>query len=219
MFSVSSSAGSAGAMTDLRLWNRVRIAPLPATRDGREFHRALADAHDLPMSEARDIEMEYRRFLYLAVTSDALRVAPPQVHEAWQLHAQSPEYAPFCTNVLGRALPLDNTTRRLGAAKAYRETRAAYAREFGLRPPRLYWPEGITPRLPRWLPLHTAVLGAAGALALAQSAPLYLAGGVGISLAVYALDLYLDHLGRHRQAFGDRMSDDLTFFLDRAPRR
>lgn len=214
MFSKKTVAGNAGQMTDPHIWSRIRLAPLPATRDGRDFHRALAFAHDLPLAEARDIEEEYRRFLYLAATSHALRVAPPLVREAWQLHAQSPEYVPFCASVIGRDLPLDDTSRMLGSSGAYRETRAAYQREFGVRPPRLYWPEGIAPRLPRWLPAHFAILGFSASYAFGQGQVLFFAAGLGLSLALYGLDLYTSHLGRRRNAFGDRMSDDLSHFLN-----
>jgi hypothetical protein len=214
MFTTEKSAPRAGDMTDPHLWSRIRMAPLPATRDGREFFRALAHANDLPLSEARDIELEYRRFLYLAAIDSTALVVPAQIRKAWQLHAQSPEYVPFCASVLGKPLPLDDTSRMLGAAHAYRETRTAYQREFGNRPPRLYWPEGVAPRVPRWLAAHAAILGFSGSIAYGQAQPLYFAAGVGLALALYGLDLYSSHLGRSRNAFGDRMSDDLTHFLN-----
>jgi len=218
MFRTKTKAAKHGRMTDPHLWSRIRLAPLPATRDGREFHRALAHAQDLPLTEARDIEEEYRRFLYLAAIGDAFRVAPPLVREAWQMHAQSPEYVPFCASVLGRELPLDDGSRMLGAAGAYRETRTAYQREFNTRPPRHHWPEGIAPRLPRWLPAHLVILGISGSLAFGHGELLVFAAGLGISLALYGLDLYTSLFGRKGNAFGDRMSDDLSHFLNQGSR-
>ncbi|WP_188527457.1 hypothetical protein [Sinisalibacter lacisalsi] len=193
------------------------MAPLPATRDGREFHGALAQANDLPLADAREIEVEYRRFLYLAAISDAPRVVPAQIRQAWQMHARNPDYVHFCTSVLGKPLPLDDTTRMLGASRAYHQTRAAYMREFGHRPPALYWPDGVAPRVPRWLVAHAAILGLSGAFAYGRGEPLFLAAGVGLALVLYGADLYTAHLGRKRRAFGDRMSDDLSHFLNRTP--
>ncbi|SMH33896.1 hypothetical protein SAMN05661107_0473 [Maritimibacter sp. HL-12] len=216
MFSAKKSAPRNGEMTDSLLWSRIRMAPLPATRDGREFHCALALASDLPLSEAREIEMEYRRFLYLAAITDAPRVVPPQIRRAWQMHAQSPEYALFCNGVVGKALPLDDATRMLGAARAYHETRAAYRAEFGQNPPRFYWPEGVRPRVPRWLVAHAVILGLSGMVAYAQGQPLILAGGIGLALGLYGLDLYFAHVSRKRSAFGDRLSDDLSHFLNQS---
>lgn len=188
---------------------------MPATRDGRDFHKALAYALDLPLSEARQIEEEYRRYLYLAATSDALRVAPLQIRAAWKMHAQSPEYVPFCASVLGRHLPLDDTSRMLGASSAYRDTRTAYQREFNTQPPRLFWPEGIAPRLPRWLIAHFLILCFSMILAYGRGEILFVALGLGLSLGLYGIDLYTAHLGRKRNAFGDRMSDDLSYFLNK----
>lgn len=216
MFTSRNTAGDTGEMTDPHLWGRVRLAPLPATRDGREFHCALAHALDLPLSDAREIEREYRRFLYLAAIDDALRVPPPLVREAWQMHAQSPEYVPFCASVLGRQLPLDDTSRMLGASQAYLDTSEIYAREFGTRPPRAFWPEGVAPRLPRWLPAHLVILGSSAAFAYGRGEILFFAVGLGLSLVLYGIDLYSAHFGRRGAAFGDRMSDDLSYYLDRS---
>ena len=219
MFTTKTPAPKNGEMTDPHLWSRICMAPLPATRDGRVFARALAQTSDLPLVDAREIEAEYRRFLYLAAITEAARVVPAQVRQAWQMHAQSPEYVAFCTSVLGKPLPLDDTTRMLGAARAYDETRAAYMREFGHAPPPVYWPEGVSPRVPRWLVAHAAILGLAGSLAYGQGQPLFLAAGVGLALALYGFDLYSAHLGRRRRAFGERMSDDLSHFLNQTPGR
>jgi len=190
------------------------MAPLPATRDGREFARALAQANDLPLTDARDIETEYRRFLYLAAITDAPRVVSVNIRQAWQMHARSPEYPAFCETVLGKPLPLDDTSRILGAAHAYRTTRSDYLREFGQPPSPIYWPEAVGPRVPRWLVAHGAILGLSGALAYGQGQPLFFAAGIGLALALYGFDLYSAHLGRKRRAFGDRMSDDLMHFLN-----
>lgn len=196
------------------LWLRVRTAPLPVTRDGLDFAETLAKVRDMPLSEARDLVSEYRRFLYLDALDETASVPSVALHMAWQLHRQSPDYAAFCAEVLGAAAPLGDAARNLGSATAYRATRAAYRREFGERPPADIWPSRIKPRLPRWLALHGFVLGASVLVAWQAVAPAALAIGVGCSLAIYGIDLWgMYHARRRRSDIGAAVTDDLTHFL------
>lgn len=203
-----------GKLTDPHLWNRIRMAPLPASKAQHEFAQALAHAIDLPVFEAREVEQEYRRYLYLAAITDALRVAPEPVRKAWIMHARSPEYTAFCAGVLGKALQLDDGARKFGANAAYRRTLEAYVQEFGTLPPTTVWPAAVSPRLPRWLTAHAAVLGFTGMIAWERGEPLIFATGVGLSLALYGLDVYGAHMGRGRRGFGADLSDDLSYFLN-----
>lgn len=215
MFASTKSARGSAGLTDPNLWARIRLAPLPVTCDGAEFARALANAHDMPLRDAREVEQEYRRFLYLAAVSEAQRVAPVQVRLAWQLHASAPDYAAFCNGVLQKPLPLDDTSRMLGAAAAYQQTRSDYSREFGQEPTRFVWPEGITPRMPRWLTEHAAILGFTGAVAWGQREPLIFAAGLGLTVALYGYDLWSSRYSRHSKGLGEAMTSDLSYWLHR----
>ncbi|HHC29026.1 MAG TPA: hypothetical protein ENK80_00430 [Rhodobacterales bacterium] len=206
-------------MTDPRLWERIRIAPLPMSNTHHEFCEALAYAVDLPVFEEREVVEEYRRFLYLATITDAPLVPPEPVRQAWAMHAQSPEYAAFCAGVGCRPLGLPDARRKLDRSPDYQRARAAYAREFSQTPPAAIWPPAPTRRLPRWLPLHGAVLGFTGMAAWGSGEILMFATGVGVSLAVYGLDVYGAHLSRERQGLGVDLSNDLAFFLSEAGKR
>jgi hypothetical protein len=206
-------AARTGMLSNPELWNRICEAPLPSTRDGSDFARALANLNDMPLSDAREVEREYRRFLYLAASSDAPRVPPLQVRQAWELHASSPEYPAFCAGVMGRALPIEDSTRMLGANRAYLRTRADYMREFGQKPQRFIWPDGVSPRMPRWLGAHVTSLGLTGAVAWSRDAPLVLAAGLAVSLALYGFDLWSSHRRRLRTGLGEAMTSDLDYWL------
>lgn len=205
--------------TNPDLWLRVRTAPLPMTRDGLDFAGTLARLRDMPLSDARDLVTEYRRFLYLAALDETASVPPATLVMALEWHRQSPDFAAFCTHVLDIGAPLGDGARKLGSAAAYRATRAAYRREFGERPPALVWPGRITPRLPRWLVLHGLVLGAGGLAAWQAQAPVAMAVGVGVSLMIYGLDVWDSaHRRRQRTDIGAALTRDLRHFLNAADR-
>lgn len=201
-------------MTDPALWERIQTAQLPGSKAQHSFARTLAYATDLPVFEAREVEEEYRRFLYLATVTDEARAPAPQVHQAWRLHAQSARYADFCIQVLGKPLPFTDAARKFAAATAYRKTLAAYVGEFGTRPPATVWTQALRVRVPRWLFAHAFILGFSGIVSWQSATPLYFAIGVALSLALYGLDLFEEHLSRAYRSFGKRLSDDLDYFLD-----
>jgi hypothetical protein len=195
------------------------MAPLPASKARHEFSQALALVSDLPVVEAREVEEEYRRWLYLAALTDNVRVPAEPVRKAWALHAQNDEYATFCASVLGKPLVVDDGARRFGANATYRRTLEAYLKEFGTAPPATVWPRAMSPRIPRWLTAHAVVLGFSGMFALESGEPLMLAVGLGLSLSIYGLDLYSVHLKRSRRGFGADLSDDLSYFLGESRER
>ena len=219
MFDTSKHEPATGNLTDPHLWDRIRIAPLPASKSRHEFAEALAYQVDLPVFEAREVVQEYRRFLYLAAVTDEHRVPPEPVRQAWAMHARSPEYTAFCAGAVCKPLGLDDATRKFGANLAYRRTLEAYEREFGQTPPSAIWPPVVTPRMPRWLTAHAAVLGFTGMVAWESGEPLMFATGLGVSLAIYGLDVYGAHLLRERRGISADVSDDLAFFLSETDRR
>lgn len=213
MFYTTKDAGPKGSLTDPQLWSRIRVAPLPVSRTKHEFPEALAFQLDLPTFEARELVEEYRRFLYLSEITAAPRVAPEAVRKAWAMHAHNPEYSAFFASASFDPLGLDDGTRKFGANAAYRRTLEAYQSEFGTTPPAAVWPPAISPRIPRWLTAHAAVLGFTGMIAWEGGEPLTLAVGLGLSLAIYGLDVYGAHMSRERHGLGAAVSDDLDYFL------
>jgi len=213
------SPADPGRMTDPHLWDRIKLATLPVSPARHEFPQALAYMSDLPVYEAREVVEEYRRFLYLAAISDDHRVPPEPVRKAWEMHAHNPEYTAFCAGALGKPLGLDDGARKFGANAAYRRTLEAYEREFGTLPPAAIWPPAIQLRVPRWLTAHAAVLGLTGILAFERGEPLLFAAGVGMSLVLYGLDVYGEHLRRDRHGLGADVSADLAYFLSESDAR
>lgn len=127
-------------MTSRVLWARIRGAHLPVERDGRVFHERLAELSGLGAVEARALEREYRRFLYLAVVTESACVPPPLVHLAWGYHASLDGYGEdFCRWVLGRSIGPESVAAD-SSAPAYAATWQAYFAEFGVAPPARFWP-------------------------------------------------------------------------------
>lgn len=128
------------AQTRPALWYRIRGAHLPVDQGGRSFAETLADVTGLDAAGAHRLEVEYRRFLYLASITREARVPPGLVRVAWSCHAEHEGYdKDFCEWVLGRRLTFAPTID--GPALAYAATVAAYAQEFGTSPPAEIWPE------------------------------------------------------------------------------
>lgn len=126
-------------MTDPSLWVHVRGAMLPVDRDGRSFAQQLADLTGLPGRAADVLELEYRRFLYLAALTPSPREPLGLLRRAWEYHAGFEGYLfDFCPWVLDRHLPVRPITKL--SAPAYAATWFDYAAEFGAPPPEPYWP-------------------------------------------------------------------------------
>ena len=126
-------------LTDPGIWYRIRGAMLPVARDGREFHEQLAEVTGLDPAAARDLELEYRRFLYLAAVTDAPREPIGLLRAAWDHHAGFDGYLlDFCPWVLDRHMPARAAGKLTGPA--YAAAWFDYATEFGTEPPAPYWP-------------------------------------------------------------------------------
>ncbi|GKY87255.1 hypothetical protein [Sinisalibacter aestuarii] len=142
------------------LWYRIRGAHLPVERDGRSFAEHLAEITGLSPAAALRLELEYRRFLYLAALTSAPRVPPGLVRVAWSYHAEHEGYGKeFCDWIIGRRLTFAPTVE--APARAYAETVAAYLQEFGAEPPAEVWPAPdalatlpFRPMTPACAPLH-----------------------------------------------------------------
>jgi len=109
------------------------------------FSDCLAQAVGWQPLYAQRVVEEYRRFLWLAVTSAAMVSPSPDVDEAWHLHLLDTRsyWDRLCPFVLGR--PLHHVRSRGGGAEhqrfhaAYARTLEAYRHAFG-EPPDDIWP-------------------------------------------------------------------------------
>jgi hypothetical protein len=166
--------------------------PIEEATDSPTFEQALADANGWSLDRARRVSAEYRRFLYLAATSDREVTPSVAVDKAWHLHlACTRHYRDvLCGEILGR--PLHHRPSRSGAVESercrrqYLDTLALYEATFGTPPPPSVWPrstgrargraapgeEGRSAPWPLWLAggLFVSVLTAAAAGPLASLA-------------------------------------------------
>jgi uncharacterized membrane protein YgcG len=109
------------------------------------FASKLSRKHGWTSRFARHAIHEYKKFVYLGVSSD-LRVTPSKVIDVvWHEHLLfSRPYREFCDDVLGQAfdhnpelLPADDQTEVFNFQ--YEATLAAYEREFNMTPPADVW--------------------------------------------------------------------------------
>ena len=128
------------------LWTLLSELKIEEPEAVRSFAQALAADHNWPLDYAERVESEYRRFLYLAATSD-LEVTPSWVVDrAWHLHlTYSRHYWDvLCREILGRPLHHLPGTGADGEHARYLDqylkTLELYRMRFGEAPPADVWP-------------------------------------------------------------------------------
>jgi uncharacterized protein (TIGR04222 family) len=110
------------------------------------FASRLAREHDWSRPHADRVVREYKRYVFLAMTSDVPRCPSEDVDAAWHLHLTYTRsyWKRFCGEVLGS--PLHHEPTRGGRVEAekhfamYDATLAAYRDAFGEEPPANIWP-------------------------------------------------------------------------------
>ena len=143
-------------LSDPFLWARIRGAMLPVDAAGHSFAEQLAEITGFDRDTAEALEVEYRRFLYLAALTKAPREPLGPLRQAWEYHAGFEGYLyDFCPWVLDRHLALVPVSKI--TAPAYAATRIDYAAEFGAPPPEPHWP-APAPR-PETAPLAETAAG------------------------------------------------------------
>ncbi|MCI4591615.1 hypothetical protein MOK15_16140 [Sphingobium sp. BYY-5] len=110
------------------------------------FVQRLARENGWSETQALRVFEEYRRFCFLAVTSDCELTPSDAVDQAWHLHlTYSRDYwERFCPDVLGRPLHHGPTAggdvERSRFFEQYARTLQYYERVFGASPPIDLWP-------------------------------------------------------------------------------
>lgn len=131
---------------DMTLWNRLQAMELDQADAAFRFSDRLARENGWSKDFARGAIAEYKRFIYLAVTSPTQVTPSDIVDRVWHLHLTFTRsyWDEMCTQVLGR--PLHHGPTKGGQAEdrryrnQYSETLALYRKTFGEEPPAAYWP-------------------------------------------------------------------------------
>jgi len=129
-----------------RLWARLDSFPLDIASHPVPFTERLQREQNWPADFARRVVFEYRRFILLAATADAVVVPSDAVDQAWHLHLTDTRsyWSELCHCILGK--PLHHTPSRGGPQEQahYRDRYAAtlerYREMFGEAAPSDIWP-------------------------------------------------------------------------------
>ena len=120
-----------GIMTkqhDWANWSELRVGN---PTEQYAFWQTLAQRQGWTVAFAEHVFEEYRKFLYLALTSPCPVVPPPPIKAALDLHRELPSW---------RELPESaEIERRLSKPASPEETRHAYIAAFGAYPPESIW--------------------------------------------------------------------------------
>lgn len=131
---------------DLQLWQALRDFSVDAPGVKLTFVKRLAEENRWSLSFAEQVFVEYKRFLYLAVTADHPASPSDAVDQAWHLHlAYTRSYwNELCGKVLKRELHhLPTQGGRAEDEKHsdfYARTLKSYELAFGHTPPSNIWP-------------------------------------------------------------------------------
>jgi uncharacterized protein (TIGR04222 family) len=129
------------------LWDRIQAFSIDGdSSPSRSFASRLARENGWSAAFAERVVVEYKRFVFLAMTAGHPVTPSDQVDQAWHLHLTYTRsyWDRFCGEVLGR--PLHHEPTRGGSAEAkkfhqqYDQTLALYRATFGADPPSDIWP-------------------------------------------------------------------------------
>ena len=169
------------------LWTLLSDMKIEEPGAVRSFAEVLAAEQDWPLEYAERVESEYRRFLYLAATSDEEMTPSRAIDKAWHLHLTYTRHYwdVLCREILGRPLHHIPGTGSEGEderyVQQYLETLERYRSRFEKVPPEDIWPRPNPPSdegLPvpgKWKlrPILAGIASlAVGILSLALDAPI-----------------------------------------------
>ena len=131
---------------DSDLYRRLLSFPIEEGTPALSFEARLARENGWSAAFAQRVVLEYRRFLFLALTADHVVSPSESVDQAWHLHLTYTRsyWERLCGELLGR--PLHHGPTRGGAAESrkfhdlYTSTLASYRLAFGEEPPADIWP-------------------------------------------------------------------------------
>jgi uncharacterized protein (TIGR04222 family) len=128
------------------IWEAIRTFDIDGEPRALTFAARLARENGWSVGFAERVVLEYKRFVFLAVTGTTPVTPSDQVDQAWHLHLTYTRsyWERFCGEVLRR--PLHHEPTKGGPDEAarfdeqYRHTLARYEQAFGAPPPADVWP-------------------------------------------------------------------------------
>lgn len=128
------------------LWEAIRTFDIDGEPRALTFAARLARENGWSVGFAERVVLEYKRFVFLAVTGTSQVTPSDQVDQAWHLHLTYTRsyWERFCGEVLRR--PLHHEPTKGGPEEGarfdeqYRHTLARYEQAFGASPPADVWP-------------------------------------------------------------------------------
>lgn len=131
---------------DLELWNKLKDFELDDEDAHLSFTARLAHENGWTKGFARRALSEYKKFVYLAATSETPLTPSDIVDQVWHLHLTFTRsyWNDMCANLLGH--PMHHGPTKGGARedakyrKQYAETLTLYRSEFGTEAPSEFWP-------------------------------------------------------------------------------
>jgi len=142
-------------------WERWSELQVGAPSEQYAFWESLAKREGWTVAFAETVFHEYRKFLYLVLSSGHPVLSPPPIRAALRLHQSLSSW-----RTLPEASELES---RLGRTGTVEETCAAYIQAFGAYPPESIWPRRFRSTPPpkqtaRHFGLSALVIGAMGAI-------------------------------------------------------
>lgn len=128
------------------LWTRIRNMDIDGVDLALPFSQRLARDNGWDPQYADRVILEYKRFIYLAVTQGKPVTPSDQIDQAWHLHlAYSRHYwSELCDEILGEPLHHNPTeggkTEKAKFKEWYTKTLEIYERVFGIKPSADIWP-------------------------------------------------------------------------------
>ncbi|NEQ49790.1 MAG: hypothetical protein F6K11_06595 [Leptolyngbya sp. SIO3F4] len=128
------------------LYERIQSFSLDQPDIDLSFSQRLARENDWPLEYTRKAIEEYKKFAFLAVTTEHPVTPSDQIDQVWHLHLTYTRsyWEDFCQQVLQQHLHHDPTLGGLAEEQKFRDlyskTLESYEQFFGVEPPESFWP-------------------------------------------------------------------------------
>ena len=131
---------------ELLIWERVQNFSIDSPDAKLSFSDRLARENHWSLAYSIRVIDEYKKFMFLAVTSGHVVTPSDQVDQAWHLHMVYTRsyWQDFCGNILQQEIHHGPTqggaSERVKFENLYERTKETYFKKFGVNPPTDIWP-------------------------------------------------------------------------------